>query len=400
MKQFYLIFLLNLGLIFNLPAQVFNLSPDAEVSIITGGPGKDLYALWGHSAIRVYDKNLELDLLFNYGTFDFDTPNFYMKFVRGKLKYQLSVSNNFGRFVDFYARQGRSVEAQILDLSLAQKQKLLNFLLENYKPENRKYLYDFFYDNCSTRVRDALQKALGEDLSFDLSKLPQEKTFKDLIDPYMEDPWVNLGIYLALGSPADAEASPKQTMFLPDHLRDGIAAASIRQGGKPKPLVKTYQEIVPKEKITKAPSFEVTPSIIFLLLFMFLSSLSVYDYLKRNKRYWIDATLLFILGAIGCFFILLWVGTDHQVLPYNYNMLWAFPPHIVVAFMLRRKSPNTFLKYYFLFNTLLLVFTLMAWFALPQRLHLSLIPLILLLILRSFILYKDKGAKPAYLPKL
>ena len=138
-----------------LPGKATTLSDKAEISVLTCSPGKELYSLFGHTAIRVHDPEQDLDVVFNYGTFDFDTPHFYLKFAQGLLPYQLSTSH-FQSFMYSYMMEERSVYSQRLQLDSLQRQKLFDLLLENYKPENRSYLYNFLYDNCTTRVRDIL----------------------------------------------------------------------------------------------------------------------------------------------------------------------------------------------------------------------------------------------------
>jgi hypothetical protein len=134
-------------------AQKQQLSDQAVISLITADPGEELYSLFGHSAIRVKDTVNNQDLVFNYGTFNFNTPNFYMKFTRGKLLYMLSIQQ-FDRFKRSYEYEKRDLKEQILNLTQDQKQAIFQFLLWNYQPENRYYKYDFFFDNCATRIRD------------------------------------------------------------------------------------------------------------------------------------------------------------------------------------------------------------------------------------------------------
>src|SRR5690606_5550069 len=122
--------------------------------------GDDLYATFGHSAVRVTDSSAGIDYVFNYGTFDFDTPHFYWKFVRGKLMYSLSAMD-FPTFMQAYREEGRSVTEQVLNLSCPEKEMIWQFLQQNYLPENRDYKYDFLYDNCSTRIRDIFDKIFG-----------------------------------------------------------------------------------------------------------------------------------------------------------------------------------------------------------------------------------------------
>ena len=170
--------------------------PNTEVSLITVGPGSDLYSKFGHSAIRLNDPDQNLDIAYNYGTFDFNTPNFYPKFVRGKLDYILSVDPT-KPLLRYYFRTGREVIEQKLLLSPSEVQYLADFLAENYKPENRTYQYDFFYDNCATRIRDVLEDTRP---SLQLEEhSSSKKVYRDLlIEKLQGDPLILLGINLIL----------------------------------------------------------------------------------------------------------------------------------------------------------------------------------------------------------
>ena len=179
MKKNYLLFLF---ILLNLPAfaQYISLSEKAEISILTIGPGDNLYDKFGHSAFRVYDPENDIDYAFNYGVYDFDTPNFYTKFAQGKLLYKLAVSES-EPFLNSYKAQDRWVEEQVLNLSYSEKQGVFNFLQENAKPENKYYKYDFLYDNCATRIRDVLVSVLGDKLKSNARLAEDGYTFRELI---------------------------------------------------------------------------------------------------------------------------------------------------------------------------------------------------------------------------
>ncbi|MBC8110331.1 MAG: DUF4105 domain-containing protein, partial [Verrucomicrobia bacterium] len=201
---------------FSLAAQ--NLSENAQISLITIAPGDELYSGFGHSALHVYDPNTGMDKSYNYGTFDFRAKGFYVKFVRGQLDYMLSVGELGRELIYWGEAENRQVTQQILNLSAEQKNRLYQFLEKNALPENKFYRYDFFYDNCSTRIRDALQKTIGESLKFNPTT-DKEKSFRDLTDEYLlpTKKWEDLGIDVALGLRTDKIATPYEYMFLPDY---------------------------------------------------------------------------------------------------------------------------------------------------------------------------------------
>ena len=240
MKKFFLfIFILFIGK--PIVAQQATLSENAEISMITVDPGNSLVDSFGHNAIRVKDASLGLDIAYNYGTYDFNAPNFYGNFAKGKLIYILG-RNYFHNFLKYYVGQNRSVKEQILDLSLAEKQDFFNYLQNNAKEENRGYLYDFFYDNCATKLRDVTKDVLKEKVVFDYSFANEENyTMRGLIHKYSNtQPWGTFGIDLALGSVIDRQANPEEYIFLPDYIFETFKYAQIVSENGLKPLtVKT-----------------------------------------------------------------------------------------------------------------------------------------------------------------
>ncbi|NND64017.1 MAG: DUF4105 domain-containing protein, partial [Flavobacteriaceae bacterium] len=174
-----------------------------EVSILTIGPGANLYDKFGHSAFRVADKNNGVDYVFNYGTYDFNTPNFYTKFAQGKLLYSLSVET-FDNFYARYVAENRWVKEQKLNLTVDQEIEVFNFLKNNSLPENRKYKYDFFYDNCATKMRDVLVEVLGTKIKYQDSLPFEPKSFRELIQQNVYyNSWGSLGMDVGIGAVTD-----------------------------------------------------------------------------------------------------------------------------------------------------------------------------------------------------
>ncbi len=180
-----------INLIFNaqiLTSQNLNLpelSEDAEFSLITCSPGDEIYNLFGHSAIRLRDPNLRLDFVYNFGTFDFSTPNFVLRFIQRKLMYSLSKSS-YNPFLRVYVYENRAVSEQKLLINREQKQNLFIYLEKNYLPQNREYLYDFFYDNCASRIRDAFEKGIDKVI---IPEKKSKKTFRAFLKEYLnQDP--------------------------------------------------------------------------------------------------------------------------------------------------------------------------------------------------------------------
>ena len=214
------------------------LSEQANISVLTCGPYDELYSAFGHSAFRIYDPVNNINVTCNYGTFDFNQPNFYLNFALGNNLYKLSIQD-YQRFEDVYIYENRFIHEQVLNLTSEQKQKLFAYLQWNAKPENASYYYDYFYDNCSTKIRDVLLEALGKDVIFDETHITTDYTIRELTDFYLKDlPWGDLGIDICLGLPMDKKAAPLEYMFLPDFVESAFDHASIVQNGSTVPLVK------------------------------------------------------------------------------------------------------------------------------------------------------------------
>jgi len=354
-----------------------SLSPNATVSLITCGPGNDLYATFGHSAIHVSDAQSGTDKVYNYGTFDFNTPNFYVKFARGKLNYYLHVSN-FKRFAATYVREGRWVYRQELNLNNEQKNYLFKLLEENARPENRAYKYDFFYDNCSTRIRDILEEALDNNLKYPEIKTETDTTFRQLIDKNLEThPWSDLGIDLALGAPCDKVASWSEKMFLPNYLMKHIGQSSIIKNGKPEPLV-LKENLIIQENSSIIDREEIKIDWIFWTAFILIGLASIF--IRADALKSLDILIYSISGLLGTIILLLWFATDHSATKWNFNILWALPTWLMAPYLLVKSKYSTFFKVHAIAMFALVIF----WIFIPQNLHSATVPLILILGMRSW----------------
>jgi Domain of unknown function (DUF4105) len=341
------------------------------VSVLTCTPGAELYSTFGHSAIRIRQEGSDLnaiDVIYNYGTFDGFQDNFVLKFARGKLEYCLSVES-FQDFYYSYIQQERGVTEQTLNLSNEQKRDLFVLLAENSKVENRNYKYDFFYDNCATRIEQVLRKALGN--GFEIKDASAGRnSFRDAIDLYLtRHPWGDYGIDLALGLPCDKKMEYGQSMFLPDSVFARLADAELNG----KPLVAYTEEILMAEPSEYEDIF-FTPlqvNIIWLVLCVIIGVI----FFTRRKYYLLtDRITMFITGFVGLFLVFLWFFTDHTATAYNLNLLWANPVNLIIAFLPSRSLVRW--KRYITVYMVVLGLLLILWYFLPQHMHLAVIPLI------------------------
>jgi hypothetical protein len=382
------------------------LSEDSKISLITCGSGEEIYSTFGHSAIRVTDPQTGIDLVFNYGAFNFSDPQFYTKFIRGKLKYYLSLSD-YENFIYSYQEENRAVFEQVLSINTAQKNSIYEFLINNYKPEKRYYLYDFFYDNCSTRELDLLIKVLDKDLILpsDIER-KTDKTFRDLIKPYLASlPWAAFGIDLGLGSKTDKITTKYEHSFLPDYLKSLVDEIKIKDGTSIKPLVEKENILYNPEEKHQSASFNLSPMVFFWTLFVIVAIITFLGY--KNKKYdrKIDFLIFALTGLLGVFLVFLWFGTDHQATANNYNLIWALPSHLLFSMVLILKPTKFIIKPYAIITLISLSIVLLIWPFLLQRLHPSIIPIILVLIARSIVIYTnmarvcgDTIAKRRFLP--
>ena len=373
------------------------LSPNAQISLVTCGPGQEaLHAAFGHSAIRVYDPLLGIDVVYNYGIFDFDQPYFYLNFARGFLWYKLGVWD-YKKFIRYYRYYNRSIEVQVLALTEGQKQAVFEFLENNRKPENRNYLYDYFYENCATKIRDVFTVVLGDTLIWDDSYVAELASFRQLIDQNTTyQAWGDYGIDMCLGMPIDKTATAYEHMYLPDYMRDAFAAATvITAQGSSEPFVKKYTFLY-KPKPQVHSNGLLTPTFAFWGLFTLVALFTIYQLLKNKGNKALDFTFFFVFGLVGLFLFLLWVATDHEAAANNYNIIWLFPAHLVTSFYLIRKTVKAWLQYYLVFTILLNFCLLLFWQVLPQELHLASIPLMLIILIRSmFLIYRIRTSPTA-----
>jgi hypothetical protein len=358
------------------------LSPDATISLITIGPTqKELYSAFGHSAIRVYDPQLPIDYFYNYGVFSFNQPNFYLNFARGINYYQLGVYD-YPPYRDYYIRENRYIHEQVLNLSAEQKQSVFNFLERNALPENKMYLYDYFYDNCATRPRDVLKKVLGDRIAFDETPETKPITIRQLTDIYLgQQPWGDLGIDICLGLPMDKVARRPDYMFLPDSLESGFDRAKVKTDSTWAPLVAAKLNVY--ESTPSQNSFSIFhPWIVFGLISFALIGVSFSDWQQKKLSRWVDKIVFISTGSVGVLLMILWLATSHKAAANNMNILWALPVNLVFPFVPKLKKP------YFLAISLLTGLLLLTWSLLPQQLNEFLIPLVLAFGIRYWINYK------------
>ena len=341
-------------------------SSHLQISVITCSPGNELYSIFGHTALRVIDSSIGSDAIFNYGTFDFEDPNFLMKFTRGKLDYFLSVENT-SQFFAAYQYEGRTITEQVLQLSPQEKRAIELALVKNLTGNNKFYKYDFLFDNCTTRIRDILKTNTNFNCNQQLVK--NNTTFRNMLYIYLDSSamyWSKLGIDILLGSKIDKQVTIEQSTFLPDYLM--FAVDSFNHSNHFISERKTYPatSLIQSSKINQP-----------LVLFILLAVLIIFLYYFKNSTtqktlYYLSITLVTITGLLGCLLLFMWFGTDHKSCGNNYNLLWALPTNLVGLFLIVRKSD--YKNLYYNVAILITVILIIAWFWLPQQFNISLLP--------------------------
>jgi len=358
-------------------AQPKMLSSESHVSLITILPGDPVYTFAGHSAFRVHDPIRGIDRLYNYGTFNFNDPLFIPKFTYGYLRYFLSVTR-YPPTVRTYQQEGRPVISQRLNLTQSQRSRLYAFLEQNARPENRYYQYNFFYDNCSTRLRDALKQTLGPQIDFSDAPAP-DKSFRRLLDPYVASrPLLDLGFDLGLGLPADRIATASQGMFLPDYLMRAFDKASVSIRGETHPLVTRTDTVqwVPGYDATEATfDWPVLASVFFLLLVLTWTGWQAMTNRTPTGRG--DAVLFSILGFAGLVICYLWFVATYAVTDNNLNLLWAWPTHLFAAAMLVKRPNSDRLRIYLGATAAAGLAFAVGWPLWPQNFHVAVLPFVL-----------------------
>ena len=382
-----LVFLILSAISFYSFGQV-KLSEKAEIAVITIGPYQgEVWSAFGHSGIRVYDPENSIDWFFDYGVFDFEQENFFLNFAQGLLKYKVGIRQN-NRMMAFQKGLDRSIKAQYLNLTTDEKQQLVDFLLNNAKPENAEYLYNYVYDNCATKIKDICDELFPGRITYDLSFKQEGKSVRNLMDDYLDyQPWGDLGIDLGLGLQIDQEAPAEVYTFLPDYIFKAFEKATISRDSVTVPLVKNSEVLnIPVKEPDK--NGILTPLNVFIILFFVVGFITNRNFKTGKRTKWVDVVLFSLAGFVGLWVTYLWFWTEH-LSQGNLNILWAIPFHLPIIFFASKDRYRKFMKYYFKGTAVWYCVLLVTWALLPQPLHMSLVPLVLAMVLRGFYIGYD-----------
>lgn len=354
---------------------------NVDFFLLTCSPSSEVYAQWGHSALRVVNHETGSDVVCNWGVFDFSTKHFAWKFAKGRLNYMLSLGSYQG-FINSYAEENRWVQSQKINLNDEEKRRLMTLISDNLKPENVNYRYDFFFDNCATRIRDILEKTIGDKLLYPPIDPFEPMTFREHVDSYLlSSKWLNFGIDLLMGSSADKKVSMRDRMFLPLLLRDGLSELDVNRDGKMIPLLTNPTIVVnaPPQTATLELFDKTSPTVIFsvFLIIVILLSALLRGVSANNV---LDLFIYFIFSILAGMMIFFNFFTDHIQMRMNYNIIWLSPFIILclLAVVFNRKWTGCFKITFYL--CLLFFFALVLF---HNFFNGAFLPLTLILILRS-----------------
>lgn len=330
LRHFLSIVLLQFFWVF-LSAQPAVLSPSAEVSILTCGLGEALFSKFGHTGLEIRDPETNLHKVYNYGTFDFDTPFFYAKYLRGALEYHVSV-DEYDEFLASYKGGNRTIYKQTLNLDEQQVNIIYNLIKESLQPENKYYTYEFIKTNCTTRVRDILNKALAADLNFDDAFLDQHLTFRDYLNANFEpEGLITTGLNLLYGNKTDQLPTLNEYQFLPENLM--LAIANGFNGSEP--LVKDVQLV--NQRIEDNAGGTLGTYFLWAVVVIFFM-LSYWGYRNNVDLKWVDIAVFSVAGVLGLIILFMWLVSFHEPTHYNPDLLWLNPLHFLFLFKLKNRQ--------------------------------------------------------------
>ena len=384
MNKTYVNILFVLALIFfsiNIYANELENKNRYKMSILSIGGGASLVDAFGHTAIRVKDEELKNDVVFNFGVYDFNSPNFYSNFVKGRPEYKLGVQNYYN-LTQNYIRQKRYIVEHQLNLDQNSIKIIIDLLVE--KLNDPYYIYDYLRDNCTTRAADIIIDKTNN--KFKDEKLESEDilSFRELIHGKInENSWAALGIDLCLGAIIDKKIKTRETFFLPENLMNYL---DLYEGD----IIKKNIIYRPESAISYRENIP-SPLIINLILSLIIVAVTIFNF-KRNK--WnksLDTLIFLISGSIGVLIIYLWFFSNHFAGAQNFNFLWAFPFNFALIFAIyKSKIPNWSIGFIKLL-IIMIILLFLHWSTGVQKYNLTLLPIFVALLIRySFLVHQIK----------
>lgn len=297
-----------------------NAQDSLSVSVLTCTPGKNLYAKFGHTALRLQNHTIQNDVVFNYGCFDGTANDFMWKFLLGQTDYLLE-AEPYEFFVARYGRMGNGVTEQVLNLTQEESLQLAYLLLENIRPENQQYRYMWLYDNCTERARDMVERAVDGKIVY--QRAPQEKTIRQMLNQCLvHDAWTEFGIDMILGAEIDKEVDKRIQMFLPAFYSSEVNEAQIeRPNGSKVPFLAATQQILEDTNKNQSTPFLLSPLFVFALLLAVSVLLFIYEWKKGHYMPWLDVPMHIAQGTAGIIVAFLFFLSEHPAVDSNWLVI-------------------------------------------------------------------------------
>ena len=351
-----------------------------EISVLSMGEGPSLADAFGHSGIRVKDTSNSSDVVFNFGIYDYDAPNFYSNFVKGRPEYKLGVQN-YKNFTQNYIDQGRYIVEHKIRLDENSSNEIINLLLK--KLENPNYIYDYLKDNCSTRIADLLIDKSEKKLESKSIDEFTDDSFRKMIHSKLnENSWGALGIDICLGAVIDRQITLRESLFLPGNLMKYLDEFNNEKLISRKILYQPETKLRYSEKI---PS----PILVNFILSLVIIYITFLNFKNNSWTKIIDYLIFMITGTIGLLIIYLWFFSNHFAGAQNFNFLWAFPLNLILIFSISKKKIASWNIGYFKFLIIVLCLLFLHWLTGVQKYNITLLPIFVALFIRySFIVHK------------
>lgn len=302
-----------------------------EISLLTCRPRQNVYSLYGHTAIRIQDKQNHLDMAVNYGMFSFDKPFFILRFVFGLTDYSMDIED-FEAFRIYYATRGAGVKQQTLNLTKEEKRAIIDAIIKNYEPQNRVYRYSYFYDNCTTRARDILLDNIKGTIRYQ-TRNKNSESYREMIHDYNEQQrWARFGNDLLLGIKADFPTNHEQQQFLPDNLRkDFDNAVVIDKNGQKRALVSNSSWVVLPGTQAEWSGFPLSPTTCAIIFFVIVVAVSIYERCETKMFWGMDIFLMLLTGLCGLI-LLAMVFSQHPTVRVNLQILLLNPISLIFLY--------------------------------------------------------------------
>lgn len=313
-----------------------------RVSLVTCSPGTEVYAVYGHTALRIEIPAQGVDMAINYGLFSFEAPNFVWRFIKGETDYVVGAVG-YPMFEREYTERGSSVILQQLNLSEEEKVRLIDLLNFNLRPENREYRYNFLYNNCSTMARDKVEEALTMDVK--TSQDSVQTSYRAILHQYTDGyPWLQFGIDYLLGVEADQMISVRKQMFAPEYLQAYTATMQLKGEQGSYPYVMSEEVVAPIAPQESVFSFPLTPLQAMILLLLITACICTLEFLVESRQWWFDIFMFIVQGLMGCVVAFLFFCSDHPAVDSNLHVIYLNPlplffiPFIIGAAVKRRSA--------------------------------------------------------------